>query len=653
MTPGVLLLLLACFRFPEADFAADPEHDFDGDGVTEREGDCDDLDEAISPGASELCNLVDDDCDGEVDEEAVDATTWFRDADGDARGDPAVTQLSCWAAEGWTTDDADCDDSDPEVHPGAEETWYDGVDADCDGASDDDADGDGHDVDTDCDDTLPEVNPDAEEICYDGLDNDCDGVPEGCTWAGHVSLRDADVTFVGSYENEATGTAVAAVGDIDQDGSDDFVLGTAAGGAVDSEVAVAAWLVHGAAEMETVVHLGDAHEDIVFFQGATAVDLAGRSLMGPGDVDADGVPDLIIGAQGADGRAPNAGGFYLVHGPTTGGLLTEAGLVARSAMADEHLGYAMAAPGDILGDDGHADLLVSGIGAYDGQGAVYVIDGFSLGRLELNDAFFDLGPTAWVGETDDHAGASVDMSPDVDGDGLPELLVGASQDAGETGATGRAYVVDGEIVPRGGLLASDAVAFRGVEAGGDAGRRVAAAGDLDGDGYADVAIGDTEASAGYERQGAVFFVLGGGDFFETYAGEESALSTAAEITVYGATEGNQLGATIVGDHDFDADGRADVLVSAPGWDGDGTSNAGIVYLVSGGELQLAGNEVEDVATASLAGVSSTDLAGRQLAVIDDLDGDGRASLLVAASGLDSDDGSNVGGAYLIRMAGEL
>ena len=76
------------------------------------------------------------------------------------------------------TEPEDCDDSDPETYPGADEVWYDGVDQDCDGASDYDADGDGYDFDVDCADEDLDINPDATEIWYDGEDQDCDGLSD-------------------------------------------------------------------------------------------------------------------------------------------------------------------------------------------------------------------------------------------------------------------------------------------------------------------------------------------------------------------------------------------------------------------------------------------------------------------------------------------
>lgn len=103
--------------------------DADGDGHT-ADVDCDDGDPAVHPGADERCNDVDDDCDFLVDEDAVDATEWFTDADGDGVGSGTVA-TACTAPDGAVDVDGDCDDEDPTVYPGADELC-DGVDNDCD-----------------------------------------------------------------------------------------------------------------------------------------------------------------------------------------------------------------------------------------------------------------------------------------------------------------------------------------------------------------------------------------------------------------------------------------------------------------------------------------------------------------------------------------
>ncbi len=125
-------------------------------GYVSDDTDCDDTDSASWPAAPETCDAVDNDCDGVTDEESTDATTWYTDADGDGYGDGDDSEESCDELTGTVEDGTDCDDGDASINPGELETWYDGVDADCDGASDYDQDGDGFDSDdyagTDCDD---------------------------------------------------------------------------------------------------------------------------------------------------------------------------------------------------------------------------------------------------------------------------------------------------------------------------------------------------------------------------------------------------------------------------------------------------------------------------------------------------------------------
>ena len=165
-----------------------PEVDQDGDGVLADE-DCDDDDDGAFPGNAEICDGVDNDCDGTADDEAIDAMTWYLDADNDGWGGlESVTE--CSAPLGYVAQDGDCDDGSPRTHPGAaEENCQDPTDYNCDGSvgyADEDA--DGWPACEDCDDSSASANPDAQEIC-DGADNDCDGdgdqdAADATTWYG-------------------------------------------------------------------------------------------------------------------------------------------------------------------------------------------------------------------------------------------------------------------------------------------------------------------------------------------------------------------------------------------------------------------------------------------------------------------------------------
>ncbi|MBL7745967.1 MAG: T9SS type A sorting domain-containing protein, partial [Chitinophagaceae bacterium] len=166
---------------------------------------------AVYPGATEICNGIDDNCDGQIDEGVK--ITFYQDADGDGYGNPAVTTLACSAPSGYVANDTDCDDANAAVHPGAVEICN-GIDDNCNGQIDEgvkitfyqDADGDGYGNaavttlacsapsgyvanNTDCDDANAAVHPGAVEIC-NGIDDNCNGqIDEGVKTTFY---RDAD-----------------------------------------------------------------------------------------------------------------------------------------------------------------------------------------------------------------------------------------------------------------------------------------------------------------------------------------------------------------------------------------------------------------------------------------------------------------------------
>ena len=189
-----------------------PLTDNDGDGFSVADGDCDDNDDNAYPGNSEVCDGVDNDCNDLIDDDASDASTWYTDQDGDSYGLEGTAEQACDAPENSATRTGDCDDNNASVNPGTSETWYDGVDNNCDG-NDSDQDLDGFDAEEvggdDCDDTDDTVNPDAEdgagetaedypERSAEGaplVDDDCDGYVD----EDAVSTGDLIVTEINNY----------------------------------------------------------------------------------------------------------------------------------------------------------------------------------------------------------------------------------------------------------------------------------------------------------------------------------------------------------------------------------------------------------------------------------------------------------------------
>lgn len=169
--------------------------DADGDGYGV-DVDCDDANAGVNPGATEVCNGIDDNCDGNIDEGVL--SSFYADGDGDGYGNAAISTTACSAPDGYVSDNTDCDDTNAGVNPGATEVCN-GIDDNCDGNIDEgvlstfyaDNDGDGYgdaststmacsapdgyvSDNTDCNDAIGAINPGATELC-NGFDDDCDG----------------------------------------------------------------------------------------------------------------------------------------------------------------------------------------------------------------------------------------------------------------------------------------------------------------------------------------------------------------------------------------------------------------------------------------------------------------------------------------------
>jgi FG-GAP repeat len=494
------------------------------------------------------------------------------------------------------------------------------------------------------------------------------------------------------------GNSVAA-GDINADGYADIIIGDSQGGynakATSGSVYVVlggatgkmqdgtAWAATQALSAAKPINGTDGFR----LDGATTTDTAGTSVAAA-DVNRDGYADIIIGAPAAGYSAGAAGSTYVVYGGATGKmedgtawaatqLISAAkpidgtnGLRIDGQTAGDNSGYSVAA-GDANGN-GYPDIL---IGAYKGgynakatSGSVYLADGQSctyaatngLGTVVTAPAV--CSPNTFAGgavldlTAGDSAGWSV-ATGDVNGDGYPDLIIGASAAGGGAGAV---YVVFGtasgmpDPLPLSTLNGSNGFKLTGL-AGDNAGQMVAA-GDIDGDGKADIIIG--AYNAGYNAKagsGSVYVVYGGGggkmkDGVTAWSTCPCALTSGGSVInatngfrLDGATSPDGLGMSVA-TGDVNKDGKADIIIGAYDASYNAHATSGSVYVIYGG---ASGKMLDNTAwaanqqvTSGVAPINGTDgfrldeptaggEAGYSVAT-GDINGDGYADIIIGA-----------------------
>ena len=485
-----------------------------------------------------------------------------------------------------------------------------------------------------------------------------------------TSLTLADGFIIqGDMEGDRLGDSVSGAGDINGDGLADLIVG-ARWGDDRGESAGEAYIVYGKAvadgtQFGTAMTTNSvtrqvldtssmAPADFFILLGDTASDRLGRSVSGAGDVNGDGIDDLIVGARYGDDGGDNAGEAYIIYGkpnPAAGDgtpgtqfgitgsggrqildtsmLAPAAGFIIQGDAGGDNLGDTVSGAGDINGD-GLADLIVgaeSGGDGGPGAGEAYIIYGkVGTAGTQFGTAVTDtdsgamrqvldtsmLAPAAGFilqGDAElDNLSASVSGAGDINGDGRDDLIVGArfGDDGGEN--AGEAYIIYGK--------AGDGTQFGTIETGGgtrrvldtsmlapaagfilqgDAeldqlGYSVSGAGDINGDGLADLIAGAWLGDDGGEDAGEAYIIYGkagvNGTQFGTKVGNRQVLDTTGlaptdGFILQGDTGDDQLGWSVSGAGDVNGDGFDDLIVGAFKGD-DGGEDAGEAYVVYGG-----------------------------------------------------------------------
>ena len=397
------------------------------------------------------------------------------------------------------------------------------------------------------------------------------------------SLGTAGFTILGIGLYTSTARSVSGAGDVNGDGLADLIVG-ALGANSNGNRSGESFVVFGKQDSALVDpnNLGTGGFRII---GASPFDYSGSSVSGAGDVNGDGMADIIIGASRANANGYNfAGESYVVFGKSDVttvdlGNLGAGGFRIDGIDAFDFAGTSVSGAGDVNGD-GLADLIVGAIGA-DPNGDTYAGESYVVfGKPDGTTV--DLGNLATNGfringsNPDDFSGRSVSGAGDVNGDGLADLIVGASY--ANSGA-GESYVVFGKSntsTVELNNLGTEGFIINGIDTNDYSGRSVSGAGDLNGDGLADIIVGAFRA----DPNGIV-------DAGETYVVFGKANSTAVDLGNLG-TEGFRIdgidmddrsGRSVSGAGDVNGDGLADLIVGGLNGDPNGFSNAGESYVI--------------------------------------------------------------------------
>ncbi|PJI92631.1 FG-GAP repeat protein [Yoonia maricola] len=464
-----------------------------------------------------------------------------------------------------------------------------------------------------------------------------------------VAQAGNDTGFVinGASPNSEAGRSVSSAGDVNGDGFDDVFVG-----ATNGQIAGGGFVVFGQAD-GTSVELSD----IVGGTGGfviTGDQFTGTSfpvVSNAGDVNDDGLDDLIIGLRDPSPNGVQSGASYVVFGKGDGNAVDlddievgTGGFVINGSASFEKAGMSVSNAGDVNGD-GFDDLFVgtenateTGASAVGGDGAGYVVFGKADGAaVEISDIKDGIGGFSITGaDANDRAGISVSNAGDVNGDGFDDLIIGAKFADPNGSASGTSYVVfgkvDGITIDLADVeLGTGGFAIHGISAADNAGLSVSNAGDVNGDGLDDLIVGapfaDLDDTLSGSLSGSSYVVFGKAD------GSAVELSDVVDGIGGFAFEGTQgreqVGRSVSAAGDINGDGLADLIVGS-GDNGLGLNKTFVIFGKADGEAVLQADIEAGIGGFVITAAESGDNMGVSVSSAGDVNGDGFDDLIIGA-----------------------
>jgi len=459
-------------------------------------------------------------------------------------------------------------------------------------------------------------------------------------------------TLNGTEAGNFSGVAVSKTGDINGDKIDDIAIGAFGADPNNINAAGKSQVIFGTQKFPATIDLSKLNGQNGFtLNGTDAEGFSGGNVSSAGDINGDGIKDFIIGAFGATVNGQNnAGKAYIVFGSNKGfpanfnlsTLNGNNGFAIAGTNAFDYAGLYSTGIGDINGDN-IDDLLVSAPGPLGGTpGKSYVIYGRSTGfSPSLNLAAIN-GNTGFVINGIDGNSSGTASSGDINGDGIPDLVIGA--DGGTTSGgvnAGKTYVIFGQ---KGGFSGSVNVpelngttgfVIAGLSPEERFGIALSATGDINGDGNKDLVIGAPGATVGDQiNAGKTYIVFGSKQGFPVIVNPAD-LNGKNGFTVSGFDPEGASGGAVSYAGDINKDGFDDLAIGASGANFEGKNNAGKTYVIFG--------KKEFPANLSLAGINGKNglilnateengLSGTAVSGGGDINGDGIDDIIVGAPG---------------------